>query len=438
MAERRLVLALALAALVAIPVAAAEPEPLTLQAALERAGAEAPALAAARAGADAAEARAEAGARQRWPRLVAESRLAWSDWPSMLFAQRLDAGIVAQEDFDPARLNAPDVAWHLGTTVAVEAPVDLWGRIGTAAEAGRAAARAARAGSDAALRGVRLQVTAAYWRAALARRGVDVARRALAAAQAREADMEKREAQGDALRSDLLRAKARRREREADLAAREGDAQVAAAVLARAIGTPGAALQAVDEVPAPEPVAEPAEALVAHAAERPEVVAARERGEAAAGAARAESFAARPELGVAVALRDDRRDGGSGQSFMAGAGVRWSWDAGRDKRIAAARADEQAARAMERDARAQVELEVRQAHAQAEAAHRRWLAARGGAEEMREALRVVRERRGAGLATLTDELETEAAAISAELGEIAAAADAAVARAALRHAAGEL
>ena len=50
---------------------------------------------------------------------------------------------------------------------------------------------------------------------------------------------------------------------------------------------------------------------------------------------------------------------------------------------------------------------------------------------------MVQERRQAGMATLTDELETEAEALSAALEEIAAAADVAIADAALRRAAGE-
>jgi outer membrane protein TolC len=63
-------------------------------------------------------------------------------------------------------------------------------------------------------------------------------------------------------------------------------------------------------------------------------------------------------------------------------------------------------------------------------------AASCGAEEGREALRVVRERRQAGIATLTDELETEAASLAAELQEMRAATDAALADAALERAAG--
>ena len=70
------------------------------------------------------------------------------------------------------------------------------------------------------------------------------------------------------------------------------------------------------------------------------------------------------------------------------------------------------------------------------AASERWDASHGGTEEGLEALRVIRERRDAGLATLTDELETEAAALQAELAEWSAAAGAAVARATLERAAG--
>jgi outer membrane protein TolC len=58
--------------------------------------------------------------------------------------------------------------------------------------------------------------------------------------------------------------------------------------------------------------------------------------------------------------------------------------------------------------------------------------------EAREALRVVQERRQAGMATLTDELETEAASLAAELQELRAVAEAALADAALARAAGEL
>jgi outer membrane protein TolC len=77
------------------------------------------------------------------------------------------------------------------------------------------------------------------------------------------------------------------------------------------------------------------------------------------------------------------------------------------------------------------------AYRRAVSARERYAAAAGGAEDGREAFRVVQERRKAGVATLTDELETETAALGAALEEIGAAVEVAISDAALRRAAGE-
>jgi outer membrane protein TolC len=86
----------------------------------------------------------------------------------------------------------------------------------------------------------------------------------------------------------------------------------------------------------------------------------------------------------------------------------------------------------------QVRLEVAMAYRRAVSARERHAAASGGSEEGREAFRVVQERRKAGMATLTDELETETAALGAALQEIGAASEVAIADAALKRAAGEI
>ena len=146
-----------------------------------------------------------------------------------------------------------------------------------------------------------------------------------------------------------------------------------------------------------------------------------------------------PDIGAFASVSDDRISAGSSQAWAVGLGVRWTpFDSGRGKREAAASAD---ARAAEQDARAaadQVRLEVALGYRRAAAARARHAAASGGAEEGREALRVVQERRKAGLATLTDELETESEALGAALAEITTAAEVAMADAALARAAGEI
>jgi outer membrane protein TolC len=155
---------------------------------------------------------------------------------------------------------------------------------------------------------------------------------------------------------------------------------------------------------------------------------------------RSERNALLPDVGAFAQVFDNRIRAGEGrQAWAAGLGLRWTpFDPARSKRQAAAGAERRAA---EQDARAagdQVRLEVALAYRRAVTARERHAAASGGADEGREALRVLQERRKAGMATLTDELETETAALGAALQEIGAAAEVAMADAALRRAAGEI
>ena len=114
------------------------------------------------------------------------------------------------------------------------------------------------------------------------------------------------------------------------------------------------------------------------------------------------------------------------------------FDPSQGPREAAAAAEQKAAALDANEASDRVRLEVTLAFRRAVAARERHAAAAGGAEEGRETLRVMQERRSAGMATLTDELETEAAALGAALQEIGAASEVAVADAALKRAAGEI
>jgi outer membrane protein TolC len=267
-----------------------------------------------------------------------------------------------------------------------------------------------------------------------------VTEHALAGAKARETDVATRVDEGAALKADLLRARARRRQREADLAERRGDAAVADAALSRLLGAPpGVRYDPVDAAPVPAALdGDEASRSTQALAARTSVRAAEERLEAARRLARVEERALLPDLAAWGQIQDDRNSfSNGGQSYGVGAHLRWNaFDPGRGRRKAVAAAE---MRAAEHDARAaadQVRLEVAIAFRRALAARERHAAAEGGAEEGREALRVVEERRRAGRATLTDELETEAASLAAELEELRAAAEAAIADATLASAMG--
>jgi outer membrane protein len=419
----------------------AEDVPLSLAQALDLASQRNPEILAQRARTEAEAATAQAAKRANWPRLSVASGWSQTNTPSMVFAQKLNAGQFTAEDFAIDRLNSPDAFSWLTTTLAAEVPVDVFGKVKARAGAQSAVERAASASLEESVQDLRLRVVEAYRRAALAQRVTEVAERALASAQAREADVEARVGEGAALGADLLRVRARRRQRSAELAERRADTRIAIAVLSRALGAdPNISYRPTELPSAPPPLWDDGASWASRApGGRPLVRAVAERVEARNWSRRAEERAGWPELAAWGQVQDDRTGSGGRQSGAFGAQLRWNvFDPTRGRRVAAASAQAHATELEARAAGDQVRLEVETAWLRAHAARERYAAAAGGAEEGREALRVVQERRQQGMATLTDELETEAASLAAELEELRAASEAAVADAALQRAVGDL
>jgi outer membrane protein len=425
----------------AVPLSAQE-VPLSLAQALDLAQQHNPEILAQRARTEAEAARAQAVKRTSWPRLSLTSGWSRSNTPALVFAQKLNSGDFTQDDFAIDRLNSPDALSHLTTTLVADVPVDVFGSVKARAEAQSSIGRAGEEQAGESVQDLRLRVVEAYRRAALAQRVVEVAERALASAHAREADMEARVREGASLRADLLRVRARRRQREADLAERRADSEVALAVLSRALGTdPAVSYRPTELASAPPPLDGDSPSWRSRAlTNRPSLRMAAQRLKAQGWSLRAEERASWPELAAWGQFQDDRsaRSGG-GQSGAFGVLLRWKiFDPTRGKRVAAAAAEARAADLEVRASRDQVRLEVETAWRRAESSRDRYAAATGDAEEGREALRVVQERRQQGTATLTDELETEAASLAAELDELRVATEAAIADAALLRAAGGL
>jgi len=426
-----------------VPAAArAEERPVTLAEATALAEKANPELQAAAARIEAQAARTEATRRMSWPRTSVQSTWSRMDLPAGVFANKLNSSQFGAADFDPGYLNDPSALNHLGTNALVEVPIDVFGKVSNMAGAMGAYGDAASAGRRDATLEIRMRVAEAYRQAEVAGRAVAVTEKVLAVAKARESEIEERVKVGGALQADLLRARARRREREADVAERRSQQRMAQAGLARLLGAPdGVTYVPTEAPPAVAPlVGEEAEWTARALRQRPMLEAVRRKQDAAAAFAKNEKNGLLPDIGAFAQVWDNRIDWDKGsQAWAVGLGVRWTpWDAGRGKREAAATAEQRAA---EQDARAaadQIRLEVALAYRRAVAARERHAAASGGLEEGREALRVVQERRKAGMATLTDELETETAALGAALSEIAAAAEVAMADAALARAAGEI
>ena len=413
-------------------------EPLSLERALDRARVQNPELRALRERASASSSRGEAIQKQKLPRVGVEMSAQRTDNAAMVFANKLNSEEFTSADFDIASLNSPDALSHLGTSVFVEVPLDISGRISLAARARSAEKEAFGQNIREAEAALSLQVTEAYFGAVLARKAEAATGKAVAAARSRETVTEARFNEGVALQSDVLRVRARRRAREADLASQRSAIALAEAMLARLIGAPDGQKFELADPALPATMAESLDALKAQArVARPTVLAAQKQRDASSLALELERKSSWPELAAQARVMDDRTSfSAGGQSWAVGATLRWNvFDATRGKRESAALADEQASLEDERAARDRVRYEVEAAFSRLTAARERLVAAEGGTAEGREALRVVQERRAQGLATLTDELETEAAAFAAELEEINAAHAAVLAEAALRRAA---
>jgi outer membrane protein len=399
------------------------------------------ALQAAYARAGAAHSRSDQTDRLSWPRVSLTSQLSSTDDAAMVFMGKLTSGVIDESDFARPLLNDPRSRFQMSTRLSMEAPLDLFGRFSRLSEAARARAKSADAAGREQALDLRYRVTEAYCRAAISREVVAVVETALAAAASREAEVEARVGEGAALRADLLRVRARRREREAELAARQADQAGADALLNELLGADGDTTFVPSDPPTPPSGAlEEESVLVAKALNtRPVLEAFHLQAEAAALTAQADHKSRLPEVGVFAQLSDDRGGFAEGRrSYAVGALVRLSvFDPSQNARQAEAQLN---ARAVELDRLAvldEVRRTVRSAREQVRARRAAVDAARGGTEEGREALRVVQERRREGLATLTDELETEAAALGAQLRELSAQIELTIAEAVLARVTGE-
>ncbi len=159
-----------------------------------------------------------------------------------------------------------------------------------------------------------------------------------------------------------------------------------------------------------------------------------------------ERKATKAEFGPSIGLfgsteRDAMALGGpSGTNWTAGARLDFNLFAGgaQKARVAEAAATESKAKHTVEWFRSGVQLEVRKAFLDGNAAAERAASAHDAAEQARESLRIVQNRYEAGLTTVTELLRSETAELDATTGYLAALQDWQVARAQLERAAGQL
>ena len=159
-----------------------------------------------------------------------------------------------------------------------------------------------------------------------------------------------------------------------------------------------------------------------------------------------ETKATKAEFGPKIGLfgsaeRDAMTLGGpSGTNWMAGARLDFNIFAGgaQKARVAEAAANANKAKHNVQWFRSGVQLEVRKAYLDGNAAGQRAASARDAAEQAKESLRIVQNRYETGLTTVTELFRAETAQLDARTGYLAALQDWQVARAQLERAAGVL
>lgn len=425
-----------------LPLAAAQP--LSLSDAVRLALAGHPAVAAGRSGVAAAEARIGQAHSGYLPRLNYSESWLRSDNPVIVFSSLLTQHQFTAQNFDLASLNRPNAVNNFQSQLTVDQVLYDGGQT-------RQAVKSAELGRNLSAedeRRTRMNVIAgvirAYHGAAVAAESLKVADEAVRSA---EADLNRAQAvraAGMSTDADVLSIKVHLASMREQQIRRRADLQVAQAALNEALGAP---LEDTHELITPLAAARlsnlPLEDYEKQSlAERPEMREAR----LAAGLAGAQGAMARasllPQVIFHAGFEADRQSflNKGGGSWLASASLRWNLFNGlADK----ARIDEAAfglerARALAKQADAQVRLQVRRAYADFTSAGQRIEVAEAAVSSAEESLRITKDRYEAGLSNVTDLLRTETALLEARTRRLAAVYDQRLAAVNLALAAGTL
>jgi outer membrane protein TolC len=340
----------------------------------------------------------------------------------------------------------PDIPDNVRTRIDLQWLFYSGGRLDQLERAARAERTASGEDLTAARADLRLEITRAFWALVTAREAELVLARSLDRIAAYVRDLRARLDQGLIPPNEVLSAEAQQsRERVFSIEATNAR-RIAEADLRRLLGTPGTASIEPAAVLDPPAAAKGGGDLVAEALkQRPERRALEDRREAALARTEAAKAGLRPQLalngGYDYARPNPRifpRSGEWEDSWDVSVNLQWTlWDGGRTRaERAEAAAGERAAAARITDFDRQVTFEVRQRQLELESSIAAIAAATDGVRAATEATRVLAERFSAGVATNTEVLDAQTAALQAELDRVRALVNARLAEARLSRALG--
>jgi len=417
---------------------------LTLREAVNIALKNNPSIQAAEAYADAVRRGIAIAASNRYPRLDFSEGVERGNNPVYVFSSLLTERRFAQQNFTLGALNFPTPIDNFRTQFQASAPLFDAGQTSRRVRDARLDAQSAEHARQRTSQEIIFNVIQSYTNQLLARESVRVAEAAVKSTGDDVARAQSRQEQGQALLSDVLLAKVQLAQANEDLIRAHNSEAIAQAALNVAMGVPedsstqaeGALAEAAFEA---GPLEEYQKRALAARPDYQQALIGRQKAANGINQARAEflpslnSFATWEVDNQAFAAR-------GGNNWIAGASLNFNiFDGGAHRaRVGEARARERQAGALAAQMASAIRLEVREAFLNLDAARQRVEVSRESAAQAQESLRILQDRYGASLATMTDVLGAETAHDRAQRDYLNAVFDYRIAFAALELATGEL
>ena len=391
--------------------AAGAQEPLTLRQAIQQALGQSPEAAIAQAGNDDAKAASSLARTQLLPQLSFTEDMSRGTDPVYAFGTRLRQGRFTQTDFALNALNSPAAIGNFSSRISGQWMA--FDSFKTEKEIHRAdlfkqsASDAARAVDQQ----IVFRVVGAYQQVLYAQREIAVAQHEQDTAAALLASVADHVKAGLAVESDSMSAQVNVAARQEELIAAQGDLELAWAALREAMGAPelkATELKPMEAHSFPPGVLEDEIAMAAKA--RPDLMALGAAQSAQASAVGAAKSDFGPRVSAYGNWEDDRASlGGTGGNNWV-AGIQISVDilpVGKRAQLARESAAKRKIDGQMVATQQHLRLEVSQAHIHRQTAQLQVETARAAMDQSSESLRIVKNRYGAGLATMTDLLRAE-------------------------------
>ncbi|UCF68216.1 MAG: TolC family protein [Acidobacteriota bacterium] len=422
----------------------AAPDVFTLERAIDIALANSPRLVAADSRVDVAGAALDAARSARRPRIGVDEIASRSTNPALVFSHLLGQEAFGADNFATERLNEPDALNNFQTRLRMSQPLWTGGRLNRGIEATRQSLDASTAARERVRQQLIHDVISSYADAVIARAQLDVARQSRQTADAHVSLVDDLYAGGLVVQSDLLQARVRASEVQEQLILAQSAVAIADASLSLVLGVHLDQNLVLPDSLGPRSGGMPEDlaTLVERAwQQRPDLAAAERRVAAAEASLRRARAERLPEIGLAASFE------ANAESFIGADGSNWTvmlnasvdlFDPLTKAEIRGAEARRRGALSERDQLRRMIDLEVRQAYHEVEAARQRGLHARAAIALAEESLRIVEDRYREGLTTWVELLDAETALTRARARQLSADRDLLASEAALDLATGRL